>query len=246
MRFAIRITALSAALVALAACSDATEDIGEVAGEPVAAVEPPAGQSWLDMTQVTPEGGVLHGNPDAPIKLVEYASHTCHVCADFSREGVPELEEKYISTGRVSLELRNLVRDPIDLTFATLARCGDESNLIARAGQGWNAFDQVMATAQANGPALEQAIQAPESQRFIAIGQAAGLIDFFAARGLSEDQARSCLADTANITRIAERSQAQATDLNIQGTPTFFLNGERLDVTQWAALEPVLRGAGAR
>ncbi len=106
------------------------------------------------------------GNPDAPLKLVEYASHTCHVCADFAKEGSEPLRENYINTGRVSYELRNLVRDPLDLTIAAMARCGDIASFIPRADQAWLAFDDVMATAQQNGAAIQQATQLARRSAF--------------------------------------------------------------------------------
>src|SRR3546814_2774047 len=56
------------------------------------------------------------GNPDASIKIVEFASLTCSHCAEFSLESHDELKRDFIDTGRVSLELRNFIRDGIDLT----------------------------------------------------------------------------------------------------------------------------------
>jgi protein-disulfide isomerase len=44
------------------------------------------------------------GNPDAPLKLVEYASHTCGACATFAATGKPAIKDKYVSTGVVSFE----------------------------------------------------------------------------------------------------------------------------------------------
>ena len=62
----------------------------------------------------------------------------------------------------------------------------------------------------------------------------------------SRDQAQTCLADAANITALAEQSQSQAEELDISGTPTFLLNGKKLDANQWPQLEPLLKSAGAR
>ena len=103
-----------------------------------------------------------------------------------------------------------------------------------------------MGGVQATGQAVQEAGALPANQRFVAIAEAAGLIDFFAARGLSSDQARSCLADNANIEAIAERSQQQSQELQVSSTPTFFLNGRKLEVNQWPGLEPILQRAGAR
>jgi protein-disulfide isomerase len=232
--------------LALAACSAADEADAELAGEPIAAIPAPDGQQWTDIVSVTEEGGFLLGNPDAPLKLVEYASHTCGACANFSINGAPPLKKDYVSTGVVSIELRNLVRDPIDLTIATLVRCGPPENMQPLSDQAWIALNDIFANINANGAAYEAAGQLPSDQRFIAIAQAAGLIDFFAARGLSSEQARSCLADGANIEAIATRSQQQAQEFQVNSTPTFFLNGSKLEVNQWPGLEPVLQRAGAR
>jgi protein-disulfide isomerase len=242
-RIALAVAAVPLVLV-LAACGDKAEE-GAPTGEPIAPIAAPAGTRWVETAAVTPEGGYRIGNPDAPLKLVEYASHTCHVCAEFSQKGAAGMDE-YVATGVVSYEIRNLIRDSIDLTYALLARCGTPQGFHPLANQGWQNFDALMNTVQSNDAALQQASLAPEAQRFQAIGQASGLIDFFAARGISRDQAMQCLADTEKAQQIAETSQAQADELAITGTPTFFLNGQKVEPTSWEGLEPVLQQAGAR
>jgi protein-disulfide isomerase len=241
-----RIAVLAAAPLALtlAACGDSAEEAAP-SGEPISPVAAPAGQSWVETAAETPEGGFVIGNPNAPIKLVEYASHTCHVCAEFSQKGAAEMDE-YVATGVISYEIRNLIRDPLDLSIAMLARCGAPQAFHPLANQAWQNFDAIMASAQANGAALQQAQTAPPAQRLQAVAQAAGLLDFFAARGISRDQALQCLADTGKAQRIAEASQSQADDLQISGTPSFFINGRKVEPTSWVALEPLLQAAGAR
>jgi protein-disulfide isomerase len=180
------------------------------------------------------------------LKLVEYASHTCGACANFAATGKPTIRDKYVASGVVSFELRNLVRDPIDLSIAALVRCGAKENMQPLSDQGWASLEQIFASVQTNQAIYEAAASQPVEQRFVTIAQAAGLIDFFAARGLSADQSRSCLADANAIQAIADASNTQSEELKITGTPTFFLNGKKLDVTQWPQLEPLLQRAGAR
>ena len=67
----------------LAACSGAGADNATVASAPVAGKQAPAGKAWSDVVSATPDGGYRMGNPDAPLKLTEYASHTCGACAAF-------------------------------------------------------------------------------------------------------------------------------------------------------------------
>lgn len=237
---------LALAPLMLAACGETEGADGPAAGEPLPAVAAPAGTSWANTVTVTPEGGNMIGNPDAPLKLVEYASHTCGACASFAATGKPVIKDKYVASGVVSFELRNLVRDPIDLSIATLVRCGAKENMQPLSDQAWAALNDIFASVNANQATYEAAAGQPVSQRFVTIGEAAGLIDFFAARGLSADQSRACLADTAKIEAIANASNTQSEELKINGTPTFFLNGRRLEGTSIEAIEPALQRAGAR
>ena len=243
----LRRLALSAAAaplaLALAACG--SDDDAPVKGEAIAAIAAPAGQTWVDTAAETPEGGYVIGNPDAPLKLVEYASHTCSHCAAFSQEAAAKLDG-YVEKGVVSYEIRNQIHDPVDLSIALLARCGTPQTFHPLANQAWQNFETLMTTAQANGAALQQAQQVPQAQRFQAVAEAAGLLDFFAARGISRDQAMQCLSDVEKAEQIAEASEKQSEELNVTGTPTFFLNGRLVEGTNWASVEAALQNAGAR
>ncbi len=229
--------------LALAACGGEEGDTEN--GELIAAIPAPDGTNWGETVTVSEDDGYVLGNPDAPLKLVEYASHTCGACAQFSATGKDPLKE-YIATGVVSFEQRNLVRDPIDLTIATLVRCGAKENMQVLSDQAWQNLEQTFAAVNQNGAAYQAAGEAPTEQRFIQIAQAAGLIDFFAARGLSADQQRACLADTAKVEAIATNSSTQADELGITSTPTFILNGNKLDIRSWSDIEARLQRAGAR
>ena len=236
--------------LALSACNAGADDgagsEASLEGEAIAAIPAPDGTSWVETASKTKEGGFVIGNPDAPLKLVEYASHTCGACAMFAENGSGPLQENYVSTGVVSYEIRPLLRDPLDVTISTLARCGSPEGFHALADQAWAALPQFSQNLQSNQAATEAAMNAPTETRFVQIAQAAGLIDFFAARGISADQARTCLSDTAAITSMAEQSSQVASEAEVTGTPTFFLNGQRLDGNQWPAVEPILQRAGAR
>lgn len=227
--------------LALAACGEDATEAGGLNGEPIAAIAAPAGQQWITTAVATPEGGVLVGNPDAPLKLIEYASHTCPACANFNDQAHDRLNE-YIATGVVSLELRNQVHNALDLTIAMMVRCGDPVTMQPLSSQVWRNLQEVINNAQANSANISDN---PDT-RWQEIAQSAGLIEFFAARGISADQSMQCLANTDLATQIAERSETQSEELDVTGTPTFFLNGRKLDGSSWSALEPILQAAGAQ
>ena len=244
----LSLAALSAPLaLALAACGSTAEaGEGAVSGQPVAAVEAPAGTTWTDTVQVTDSDGYLLGNPDAPIKLLEYASLTCPACAAFAANGADQLKEDYVATGKVSYELRNQIHGPHDLVLAQMVRCGAPETYHPLSDQVWKNLQEVLSPVFERQEQFGQALSLPEDQRFVQAAQVAGFYDFFAARGLSEDQARTCLADFPAMEAIAERSDTQSQQLDVTGTPTFFINGRKIDGNSWAQVEQALQQAGAR
>jgi len=232
--------------LALAACGSKEEDNAAPKGEAIAKIAPPAGQQWSEIAADTPEGGVVLGNPNAPIKLMEYASHTCPHCAEFSEHASSALREKYVDSGVVSYELRNQIHDSIDLTASMLMRCSGPAAFHTLAEQFWGNLGPMVEQIQKNNAGMAKASTAPEAQRYQAIAEAAGLYDFFAARGISRDQAMKCLADPAKARAILDRSSKQSDELNVTGTPTFFINGKNVGTQTWDTLEPMLQAAGAR
>ena len=234
--------------LALAACGSADQKgPASLDGEPIAAIAPPAGQSWTDMVTVTDKDGYTIGNPDAPLKLVEYASLTCGACANFAQQAAEPLKEKYVASGVVSWELRNQIHDPFDLTMAMLVRCGEPSAVHPLSEQVWANLEGIFGTIQTNQSAVQAAMElSDQSRRYKAIADAAGLTEFFAARGVGMEQSAICLANSETADKIARQSDQQSKELQVEGTPTFFLNGQKLDAKSWAQLEPILQTAGAR
>ncbi|TIX50534.1 thioredoxin domain-containing protein [Alteraurantiacibacter aquimixticola] len=241
----LALAALAAPLaLGLAACASG-EDGGSLNGEPIDPIAAPEGTSWTQTATMTEMGGILMGNPDAPLKLVEYASHTCPACANFANQAGSALDE-YVASGVVSFELRNQVHDPLDLTFATLVRCGDPATGVPLAKQGWADLNAIRDRALGDQAAFQAASSQPPETRMQAIGEVTGLLDWFSSRGISRDQGLACLADSEAVDTIISNSQTQSDELGVTGTPTFFLNDRRLDGTSWSVVETALQGAGAR
>ncbi|GAB5349972.1 thioredoxin domain-containing protein [Alteriqipengyuania sp. 357] len=244
--FALTAIALPIAL-ALSACGSSDEGDAALASEPVAAVPAPEGQAWSEVAEMTDRNGFLVGNPDAPIKLIEYGSLTCPGCAQFSQTASEPLMNDYVDTGRVSFEFRSFaIHGPIDLALTRLIECGSTEQAVPLADQVWANVQTIVPRAQERQAQLEQALALPEDERFVAFAETAGLLDFFASRGVSRDQARTCLADAERITELAEASESYGTQDDIRGTPTFVLNGQQLDGSSWQQVEAALQRAGAR
>lgn len=231
----------------LAACGDKNNAATGETSAPLPKVAPPAGKTWGDVVSKTPEGGYRMGNPDAPIKLVEFASLTCPHCADFTHASSAEMRDDFVASGRVSFEFRNFVRDPLDLTTAVLTRCGTPESFFALTDQAMGNQSAMFNKAQAAGQEkLEAATKVAPDKRGAAIADLVGLTDFFASRGISRDQQAACLAKTADVEALAKQTEADTTQFQITGTPTFVINGTKVDGNTWAEIKGRLQALGAR
>ncbi|BBD99691.1 protein-disulfide isomerase [Sphingobium amiense] len=236
------IAALSLSL-SLAACGKG-EDSAKPSGEPVAAVAAPAGTSWSQTVAQTPEGTFLMGNPSAKVKLVEDGSYTCSHCRDFSAEASEEIR-KLVDTGKMNFEFRTYVRDPIDLTTALLARCGGKDIFYPLSEQFFANQSAMFDRVQGKDAELKAVDTMAPAERFATLARVAGLVEFAQQRGISADQAKQCLADTAAAERLAKAVETTNSQYNISGTPSFLINGVLLDnVANWASLQPKLKEAG--
>jgi len=240
--------ALGAAGLALAACDKGADNTAAASGTAStgAAIAPPAGKDWQSTVTRT-EDGFMMGNPNAPIKLVEYGSRSCPHCAKFDEEGVPTLRDKYVASGKVSYEFRDYaVHGAIDVPAIILGRCGDPSTyfpLLDQMMRNQNTFLDRMGS-------IDQAkltpIQNDPVKLSTALAEQLGYLDFVKQRGIPEAKARACLANQAEYDALVKTLQKANALPGFVGTPTFLINGEMLENTgTWEQLEPKLKAAGA-
>jgi protein-disulfide isomerase len=196
---------------------------------------------WSANVTTSPIGAHIVGNPAAKIRLVEYFSYTCHVCADFAKLGSAPLKTQYIDRGLVLFEYRNLVRDPVDMTAALLARCGGPAAFARNHQAIFTAFPTWIArVTKATDAQTTSWFEGTTGERARKIAADTGLAALMRARGYSQAQldaaldsevAQAELTGMTNIGRGADR---------VQGTPSFFVNGRSAEVTAWPALKSKL------
>jgi protein-disulfide isomerase len=201
-------------------------------------------KDWSNTVAATPEGGFVMGNPAATTKLVEFVSMSCPHCATFDAEAHDKLLNDWVKPGRLSYEIRNMVRDPFDITAALIARCGGPKRffplthrLLANQAE-W--IGKLTALSEAD----LQSLQAmPPEQQFQKIAQSAGLAQYAAAEGLKPAKLHRCLADPAGKDRLIQMYGAATESYPIKGVPAFLVNGMLVDGATWADLEPKLQPA---
>ncbi|MEL6693964.1 MAG: thioredoxin domain-containing protein, partial [Pseudomonadota bacterium] len=163
--------------------------------------------------------------------LVEYASWTCPACLDFHARIMPSVKTDYVDAGKVKLVFREFPTAPANIAVAgfAVARCTDDAQYYDVLDELFMRQDAILTLARQGGPVVEALKQ---------IG---------ANHGIEGDETfQACLDDQANRDAI-RASIAAARGQGVDATPTFFLNGEKMDdnarispVTFTAALDEAL------
>lgn len=207
----------------------------------------PAQQSAPRWSATIAESGIgaySIGNPAAKVKVVEYFSYTCHICGDFARAAGVPLKTLYIDKGLVQFEYRNLVRDPIDMTAALLARCGGAK---AFAGNHQAIFAAQPAMLERISKATDKQkkswFEGTMGERARKIAADTGLTALMTARGYTAAQQNVCLDNEVAQAELTGMTNIGVNADRVAGTPAFFINGRQAGVTTWAAIKTKLDAA---
>lgn len=220
-------------------------DSAPKAAAPGAPDAPAAKSNWVETVAATPDGGFSIGNPDAPVKLVEFASLTCPHCRDFHEMAMPTIKGQYIATGKVYYEFRNFVLNPADYGATMLARCQGPgaffglTDAFFKNQQTW--IEPFTKLTEAQTTPLQS--MSPDDQ-VVTYAKLGGLDGFVRARGIPEAKFRACLTDAQQRGHLEAIRKAAVEQYKVTGTPAFALNGKGLEgVHSWADLEPLLKDA---
>lgn len=153
------------------------------------------------------------GNPDAKATIVEHASVMCGACANWHNTVYPDFKKKYIDTGLVRFVFREFPTQPENLAQAgfLIANCSGPEKFFDNIKLQFNRQQQIFKAMQ-TGTVLDE---------YIAIGKAGGL---------SEEETMACLKDEQRIADYEAKVQ-NGLDNGVTGTPSFFLNGEKVSRT---------------
>lgn len=187
---------------------------------------------------VATEYGHRIGNPEAKIKLVEFISYTCPHCAEFTRQSEAPIKVGYLAPGKVSVEIRHLVRDPVDLTVGLLVNCGDTAKFAGNHTAFLAGQDRWIEPLGKGTQAQRQRWTTDGATGRRAIASDFGFYSIMERRGYRRADVDRCLADDAMARRLAEISAKEWKRPGIRGTPSFAINGVVMPGTHsWPALE---------
>lgn len=146
------------------------------------------------------------GNPDAKVKITEYASFTCPHCARFHDEVFKPLKADYIDTGKVHFTYREVYFDRYGLWAAMVARCGGDMRYFG--------ISDILFETQQEWPASDDPNVVVENLK--KIGRTAGMDDA---------TLDACMKDGTMAEALVKRFEENMKADQVEGTPTLFING---------------------
>lgn len=148
------------------------------------------------------------GPAKAKVTVVEYASVGCPHCAAWAAEVFPQFKKTYIDTGKVRFVYREMITGNPTLAGAgfLMARCAGPAKYFQVVDGVYRAQAEILQAGDAYAPLVRVAKEA----------------------GMTEDQFNACLKDQAQIDALQAREK-RAEDDGVTGTPTFIVNGKKLD-----------------
>ena len=175
---------------------------------PIAALTSGGGGSSVEIKPTD----MVHGNANAKVTFVEYASMTCPHCAAFQKDVIPKLNKDYVETGKVKVIFREYPLDGAARMASAVARClsGDQYfsfiDLLFANQMNWiKDFDN-------NGQLTKEDVLE-------------GLTQMGRVAGLSADKVKECSEDPKNLALVDGNWMEGQTKYNVNSTPTFIING---------------------
>ena len=172
-----------------------------------APIPPDAGALYADLPQGVTEAGFSRlGAPDAPILIEEFSSYACPHCRDFHETIFPDIVDE-IAAGDVQFVLI-----PVPKIGAGAGDAARAFFCAREQGRAWEMHDTLFAW-------QEQFLTRTFDRKRLEKGAQA--------LGLDVAAFEACM-DAPQTTALVDAAWAEFEQRGLTGTPTFFLNGEKM------------------
>ena len=160
------------------------------------------------------------GSADAPITIVEYASVTCGHCANWHESVWPDLQAKYVNTGKARYIYREFPTGNVSLATVghLLANCAGDDKFFGMIGVQMKRQSQILSAGSG------------VKDEYVALAKSAGM---------SEADFDACMSDQDQIDRLNAVADA-GSNAGVTGTPTFFINGKKEQIYTIEEFDKVL------
>lgn len=165
-----------------------------------------------------PSNGMVLGNPDATVRMVEFADYQCPFCAKFGTEVFPQLAKDFIETGLITYEFHVfpfLGGEDLSAPNNESVKAAEAAMCALDQGKFWE-YNHMLFERH-NG----------ENQGTFSTGN---LKKFAKDLGLDTDTFNTCLDSGQHHQEVLDQ-HAAAKAAGVNSTPTFFINGQSIPYT---------------
>jgi protein-disulfide isomerase len=161
------------------------------------------------LAEPAPPPDMALGDPKAKVTVVEYASLSCPHCARWANDVYPAFKAKYVDTGKVRYVLREFLTEPASFAAAgwLTARCAGPDKYFTVVADIFRDQAKIYETGDVRG----------------------GLMKIAQSVGLSDAALEVCLGDKDGLAALQSRVELYIDRDKIDGTPTFLVNGVKLE-----------------
>ena len=164
----------------------------------------------IDPAELSRVQGISLGRADAPVVLYEFADFQCPACGQYASMVAPLIKERLVETGKVRYvyyDFPLIGLHPNAFLSSRAGRCANEQ------GKFWPYHDVLY------GRQPTWAAMSDPTDFFVELSGEVGL---------DEGAFESCLRSDRFAEEVT-RSLRLGESLGVQGTPSFFINGKRID-----------------
>lgn len=212
--------AIAAVGIALTACSEAEDKAASAEPKPTVSnettasttsAEIPTADRDVDMEAALKPGSLKEmalGDPNAPVKVIEYMSMTCPHCAHFHENTFEAIKTKYVDTGKVYFVLREFPfpQDTASLAAFMLARCTTEDKFF---------------------PFVSMLLKQQRTWAAPTDGDVRGaMLQLSKLGGFTQETFDACLTNAQLAGDVSAVRDRGAEEFGVQSTPTFLINGK--------------------
>ncbi len=147
------------------------------------------------------------GPADAKVTVVEYGSMTCGHCMNFATKVFPDFKKAYIDSGKVRFVFRGFALNNLDAAAQMLARCAGGDKTF---------------------PMIETLYAKQADWAFSQGNPVPKLFDIAKQAGFTQESFDKCLTDQKLLDQITSSRTHASDKFGVNSTPTFFINGKRL------------------
>jgi protein-disulfide isomerase len=188
----------------------------EAAGYPVVAEETSLAFSAETVTVL--------GNPQAPVTMVEFSDFECPFCRRYVQQTQPQIFEKYVDSGQVRYMFKDF---PLSSIHPQAQKAAEAAECAGAQGQYWAMHDRLFEG---------------QDEWNLANDPIAAFEGYAAELGLEAGQFSACLA-SGQFAAEVQADAAEGTAAGVEGTPTFFINGQKVIGAQpFGEFERIIEG----